>query len=302
MRFGITPLGVESITSVFNDEKGMNCFLDFKFSDIVRAAAERGYKHCEITLDIFQILPIKIDEEEQKEFLALKEEFDLTYSAHFPIWSIELAAPNKFIREASIASVIDSFNIIKFLEPDIEVFVLHPSGPFAHEITSLDVDPKYKSFILSLFNGFAINSVKEIIRKTKLDKKKIGIENIEYPFEATLEIIKKLRGPQLLIDTAHFLGGFSGDQYSTGEALVKLTDEYLDITNEIHLQDFAEGEGADHAALGKGRGFPHEFLDLIDNRGFEGPVVFELSFEQARESLKFIKKHAPKVKIPTIKD
>ena len=64
MRFGITPINIEAITSVFDKGSGITSFMDFKFSDIVQDAAERGYKHIEITMDIFQILPIPVNDAE----------------------------------------------------------------------------------------------------------------------------------------------------------------------------------------------------------------------------------------------
>ena len=301
MRFGITPLEIENIVNVFKQGKGLESFLNFRFSDIVLDAAERGYKLCEITLDIFQILPVPVNDDEIQRLKDIKKKYNLTYSAHFPIWSIELASPNKFIRNASVDSLVDSYNIFKALEADIEVYVLHPSGPFAAEITSADIEPKYKDFILNLFNGFAIRSVKDIIKKTQIDKSKIAIVNIEYPFEGTLEIIKKLKGPKLLIDTAHFLGGYSGEKHSTPEGLVEIAKNHLDIISEIHLQDFASGLGADHAALGAGKGFPPKFLDIVHEYGFKGPIVFELTFDQAKESLNFIKKNNPDIVVPDIK-
>jgi len=301
MRFGITPLEIENIVNVFKQGKGLDSFLNFRFSDVLLDAAERGYKHCEITLDIFQILPIPVNDDEIQKIKDIKKKYDMTLSAHFPIWSIELASPNKFIRDASVDSLVDSYNTFKGLESDIEVYVIHPSGPFAAEITSADVPKQYKAFILNLFNGFAIKSIKNIIKKTKIDKSKLAIENIEYPFEGTLDIIKKLRGPKLLIDTAHFLGGYSGEKYSTPEGLIEATEKNLDIISEIHLQDFASGLGADHAALGAGKGFPPKFLNVIHEYGFKGPIVFELTFEQAKESLEFIKKNNPNIEIPNIK-
>ena len=301
MRFGITPLEIDNIVNILKQGKGIEGFLNFRFSDIVLNAAERGYKHCEITLDIFQILPIKVTDDEIQKLKDIKKKYDMTFSAHFPIWSIELASPNRFIRDASVDSLVDAYNMFKSFESDIEVYVLHPSGPFSAEITSADIEPKYKEFIINLFNGFAIRSIKDIIKKSKIDKSKIAIENIEYPFEGTLEIIKKLKGPKLLIDTAHFLGGYSGKEYSTAEALVQVAEKYLDITSEIHLQDFASGLGADHAALGAGKGFPPKFLKVVKEYGFEGPLVFELTFNQAKESLDFIRKNNPDIEIPNIK-
>ena len=150
MRFGITPLEVENITRVFDKEKGLDSFLNFHISDIILEAIERGYEHCEITLDLFQVLPIQVNIEEIDRLKNLKKEYDITYSAHFPIWSIELASPNKIIRAASIQSSIESFNIFKELEPDIDVFVIHPVGALIAELMKIDMKANYKQFILDI--------------------------------------------------------------------------------------------------------------------------------------------------------
>ncbi len=301
MRFGITPINMENIANMFNKEKGIKSFLDFRFSDVALQAAERGYKHCEITLDIFQILPIPFDDEEIQKLKKIKKDYGMTYSAHFPFMSLELCSPNKYIRDASAQAVIDSYALVKPLLDDIEVFVLHPTGSLGAGITKAEIEPKYFDILVNLLTGFSIKAIKKIVKETKIDTTKIAIENIEFPFEATLEMIKKIKGSKLLIDTAHFLGGYSGKIHSTGEALVEVAEKYLDITSEIHLQDFSAGMGADHAALGTGIGFPPKFLKVIHEYGFEGPVVFELTHEQAKESLEFIKKNAPEIKLPDIK-
>jgi len=295
MRFGITPIRVESITDVFDQGKGLAGFLNFRYSDMVIDAVERGYEHIEITMDLFQVLPIPVDDAEITRLKNIKKEYDITYSAHFPIWSIELSSPNKFIREASVQSLVSAFNTFKFLESDIDVYIIHPTGALTAELMNLDVPEKYKNVLISLFANFAIQGIKSLIKATKIDISKIAIENIEFPFEGTLDIIKKLKGSKLCIDTAHFLGGYSGNV-----DLVDIAEKYLDITSEIHLQDFNAGGGADHAALGTGK-FPFEFLKIVQEFDFKGPINFELTFAQAKQSLGFIKKHLPEIKLPTIK-
>ena len=294
MRFGITPIEVENITRVFEEKKGLDSFLNFRISDIILEAIERGYEHCEITLDLFQVLPIQVNHEEIDRLKSLKKEYDITYSAHFPIWSIELASPNKIIRTASIQSSIEAFNLFKPLEPDIEVFVLHPTGAFIAELMKMDIKPRYKQIILDLIVTYSTNSIKEIIKKTKINPSKIAIENVEFPFERTLEIVNKIKNVKLCIDTAHFLGGFSGDY-----DIVEIAKNHLDITSEIHLQDYSAIVGADHGPLGPN--FPVEFLKIINKRNFEGPIVFELTFEQAFESIEFIKTNLSEIHVPKIK-
>ena len=297
MRFGISPLSLELVIDKDLKEKGLAGLAQFKLSDLIEGVAKAGYKHCEITLDIFQLFPIQLTEKEIERLINIKHQYGITYSAHFPFISIELASPNKFIREASVQSLIDSYRTFKFLEPDIEVFVLHPSGAFAAELMRMDIEPRYKEFVANLFVTFAVSSIKKLVKETRMDKSKIAIENIQFPFQKTLDIIKKLRGPKLCIDTAHVLGGYSGDV-----DLVEITEKNLDITSEIHLQDFNDGEGADHAALGKGKNFPVKFLKTIHEYDFKGPIVFELTFQQAKESLKFIKNHVPEINVPVIKN
>ena len=294
MRFGITPAEVENITRVFEKEKGLDSFLNFHISDIILEAIERGYEHCEITLDLFQVLPIQVNIEEIERLKSLKRQYDVTYSAHFPIWSIELATPNKFIRAASIQSSIDSFNMFKMLEPDIDVFIIHPTGALIAELMKMKINPKYKEVILDLIVTYSTNSIIEIIKKTRINRSKIAIENVEFPFEKTLEIINKIKNVKLCIDTAHFLGKYSGDH-----DIIEIAKTHLDITSEIHLQDYAAIEGTDHAPLGTN--FPLEFLKIINKRNFEGPIVFELTFEQAHESIEFIKNNLPEINVPKIK-
>jgi sugar phosphate isomerase/epimerase len=290
MRFGITSLEGESIKKIFDVNKGINSISDLHFSDIILDVIHNGFRHCEITLDLFQVLPIKIDEEEQKRIKSFIKDYDITYSAHFPIWSVELSSPNKFIREGSIQTYIDSFKQFRFLEPDIEVFIVHPTGAFTAGFSNLGLDPKATKFVLELLKNYAITSIKKILRLTKVQASKIAIENIEFPFDKTIEMIKTLK-TTLCIDTAHALGGFSGNI-----DLIEVTKSYLDIASEIHLQDYSDNVSPpDHAALGKGKNFPIEFLNLIHDYGFEGPVVFELGINQALESMEYIKEKTPQL-------
>ncbi|MBD3342498.1 MAG: TIM barrel protein [Candidatus Lokiarchaeota archaeon] len=296
MRFGITPLEAENLGVIFKNGKGLEGLTEFRFSDVIKEVIDIGFEHCEITLDLFQVLPIRVDEEEKERILKLKKEHDITFSAHFPIWSVELSSPNKFVREASVQSYIDSYKIFKFLEPHIEVFVLHPTGSLTADILGFDIEPRYKKVIVSLFTNYAIQSIKKLLKATKIDKKKIAIENIEFPFEYTIKIIEKIRGTKLCLDTAHLLGGFSGDL-----DLMETFDKYADICSEIHLQDYNDFYSPpDHVALGRGNDFPPKFLKSMNDYDFDGPVVFELGYNQAFESLDYIKKNAPGVNIPKI--
>ena len=297
MRFGISPLSLGLIIDKVLKEKGINGLSQFRLSELVEGVAKAGYNHCEISLDFFQIFPIPITNEEIERLKNLKQDYDLSYSAHLPFISIELASPNKFIREASIRSIIDAYNSFIQLKDDIDVYVLHPTGEFMADAMKFITDPGIYPIAIKLFTETAIKSIKEIIDKSGIDRNKIAIENVEFPLDAIIKMVKKLN-TKLCIDTAHVLAGFSGKC-----DLLEIAEKYFDITGEIHLQDYDdESLLSDHCALGTGKNFPPEFLNLIHQKDFKGPIVFELSREDIMTSIEYIKKKAPLIEIPNIKN
>ena len=292
MKFGVSPLSLEFMTNRVIKEKGIEGLSNFHLSEVVEEIAKKGFKHCEITTDVFQILPIQITDEDIEDLKKIKRKYNISYSAHFPILSIELASPNKFIRDASIRSTVDAYESFIQLENDIEIYILHPTGEFIKDAMSFIRDPKITPIVTNIFTENAIQSIEEIIKKTGINRNKIAIENIKYPFQETIKIVKKLK-TKLCIDTAHLLGGFSGNY-----DLLEITEKYLDITGEIHLQDYvADNLYADHGALGKGKKFPPEFLNLIYQMDFKGPIVFELPKKEIIDSIKYIKHHAPQIDV-----
>ena len=295
MRFGISPLSLEFVIDKVLKEQGIEGFAQFKLSKFIEGIAKAGYKHCEISFDVLQIFPIQISDEEIEKIKNLKQQYDITYSAHFPFISVELASPNKFIREGSINSVVDSYLAFEELKNDIDVYVLHATGEFIADAVEFIKDPNIFPVAANLFADLSKQSVKEIIKKTGIDKNKLAIENIEFPFDRTVKMAEEL-GVRLCIDTAHILGGLSGEF-----DLMEISEKNLDRAIEIHLQDYnAKGE-IDHGALGTGKNFPPEFLSLLHQRSFTGPVVFELPWSEALKSIEYIKKFVPQIKVPEIK-
>ena len=278
-------------------KKGLEGISEFQFSDLVRSAAQSGYQHFEIQLDLFQVFPITMDIQQIRILQDLKNEYGITYSAHFPFLSLDLGGPNEFIRDGSVNAIVHAFNSIEELYDDVDVFVLHPTGETVAEVMKFIEIPQIKIITAELFSNYAIESIERFIEETDIDRNKIAIENIGFPFDATIKIIKTL-GTKLCIDTAHFLGGFSGNY-----DLLEVTEKYLNITAEIHLQDYNdESLFSDHSALGTGKNFPPDFLNLIHRRQFEGPIVFELTKDETIESIEYIRKNAPQIDLQEIKD
>lgn len=297
MRFGISPMTYDLLIDGILAKKGLDGISEFQFSDLVKSAAVSDYQHFEIALDLFQVFPITLGNNQIERLKEIKDEYNITYSAHLPFLSIDLGGPNKFIREGSVNALKDAYNSILELEDDIDVFVLHPTGETVADIIEFIEIPQIKEITTELFSGYAIQSIESFIEETNIKRSKIAIENIVFPFEATIKIIKKLK-TKLCLDTAHFLGGFSGNH-----DLLEITEKYLDITAEIHLQDYNdESLFSDHSALGTGKNFPPEFLNIIHQKNFDGPVVFELTKDETIKSIDYIRKNAPQIKIQDIKD
>jgi len=297
MRFGISPMTYDLLIDGILAKKGVEGISGFQFSDLIKRAAESGYQHFEIALDLFQVFPIPMNNHQIRILKDIKNEYDITYSAHLPFLSLDLGGPNEFIREGSVNAMIHAYNSIVELEDDIDVFVLHPTGETVASVIKFIENPQIQEITAELFSANAIQSIERFIEETSINRSKIAIENIEFPFEATMKIINKL-GTKLCIDTAHFLGDFSGNH-----DLLEITKKHLDITAEIHLQDFDDVNlFSDHSALGTGKNFPPEFLNIIHQKKFDGPVVFELTKDETIKSIKYIRKNAPQIKIPNIKD
>lgn len=280
MKFGITPINVDIIDDSFD-------FQNFKFPLLVEKAIDAGYEHVEISMDLEYVLPGSISRRVIKELLKIKDEKGITYSIHLPIWSIELASPNAIIRDASCKCMIESMKRTAPLDP--VAYVLHLTGSLAAEVSKIDLAPNLKDVVVGLINRFVSNSVEKILKNTDVPPEKIAVENVEFPFDATRKIIDKYN-LSICFDTGHQLVGFSGS-----DTVHEFLEKHVDKIIEYHLNDgkiMQNGRPNDHIALGDGS-FPMDVLGIIKKRGFDGPMVFELTFASARKSLQRIKQHYP---------
>lgn len=270
---------------------GLESLSEFKVSDLVEQAADLGFRHFEIGLDLYQIFPISFNSEEIQTLRKIKMNHNITYSAHLPFLSLDLATPNKFIREGSVQSMVDAYNSVKEMEQDIDYFVLHPAGETTADILKYMGDSSLSSLVVPQFSAAALQSINHFILESGIARNKLAIENVEFPLNATLGLIRDL-GAKMCLDTAHLLGGLSGDF-----DLLKTLDSCYDLIGEIHLQDYSNlNPMGDHAALGTGKNFPPEFLQQLLDRNFQGPIVFELPLGDIQVSCEYIEKNVPNLR------
>ena len=279
MKFGITPISFD-ILKEFD-------LRDLKFPLLVERAIHAGYDHIEISMDMHYVLPGALSKRIIKKLLKIKEETGITYSVHLPIWSVELASPNAVIRDASIQCAVDSIKRTELLDP--LAYVIHLTGALAAEFSKVNLEPKIKTPIINLMNGFSSISIEKILNSTKIAPELIAVENVEYPFSTTRKLVDKYN-LSICLDFGHQICGYSGT-----ETVYELWETHKDKVIELHMNDgkvMANGRPNDHIAIGDGS-FPMDLIGLIKKSDFRGPTVFELGFADAQKSLQRIKQQYP---------
>jgi sugar phosphate isomerase/epimerase len=179
-----------------------------------------------------------------------------------------------------------------------EVYVVHNAGWIGAEFSEFDIGGDDQPMISLIMGNLAEQSIRELIQRTKIPSRKFALESIEFPFEITWSIAERL-DTSVCLDTGHVLSGQSGSP-----DVLDFIDRYYSRLVEIHLHDGSlkrvEGKRFpyyDHKTLGKGDLPIVEFLTTLKNRGFDGPIIFELNRADALESLKVIRKLLPDLAI-----
>jgi len=293
MRFGIQPLDFKPIVDQILVD-GAPDFSKARIEDLIRAAFGLGnISAIEITMDIERMVPGSLARASIERLIRLKEEIGHAYTAHLPFYSLELASFNEHIRKASVETVVRSIELAEPLEP--EAYVLHATGSMCAEFSRLSLPKAMVALICSYMAIFAAQSLEEILTRTKIDPRKIALENVEFPFEVTRELVEQYN-TSICFDTGHLLSRQSGT-----ESVVEFYRRHRDRIAEIHLHDgsYEERDGViirnDHLPLGRGTMPVRDFLRGLLKSRFNGPIVFELEIPEAKESLEYIRRVVPEV-------
>lgn len=284
LRIGATALSFEGVMEGLRIG-GKDSAISFDYMSLVKRIIENGFKHVELTLDIYYVFPSSFSKENVETWKSMRDE-GITFSAHLPLLSLELDTPIEDIRKASVNSVVKTIEVLEDLRP--LTYVLHVAGPLAAEVNRMEIAEIYKQLFFEALSKNASKSIEEVVSSISdmgMDPRRIALESIEFPFSKTLEIAKNF-DTSICIDTGHILAGYSG-KISVEEAL-EFSSERL---AEIHLHDaYRRKEGGriiikDHLPLGAGDMNIKSFLKTLKRIGFTGPIVFELGLKDAKASL-----------------
>jgi sugar phosphate isomerase/epimerase len=288
VRVGVTVLSFDAVMREVTRGGALELSA-FDYSRFARRAVERGFDHLELTLDMRYVLPGSFDRDSVKALKAIGEEHNVTFSAHLPLWSVEPASHICGIRQASVNALVEPVRDLEELRPD--PYVLHATGSLAAEFHRLQIEPSYKRLITGIFLENARDSVGQLVEQMAdigIASRRIALESVEFPFLETLRLAEEFE-TSVCIDTGHILAGYPGD-VDLGKALRASRGRVA----EIHLHDaYRRVSGdcvkvRDHLPLGTGDLDVEGLLNLLDEIGFDGPIVFELSLEDASRSLKLL--------------
>jgi len=298
MNFGITSIDLEhliELTKLASEVSLLEIMSLLNFKNLVKRAYDNGFRVIELTLDMAYVIPNSLTEDVAEELKEIKKKLNLIYTAHLPLWSIEPASPVPHIRDASVKSLAEIINIAEIFSP--EVYVIHATGALASELSRIEGPPALKNIVNEMFYSNALKSVENLLEATGINSRRLAIENVEFEFKYTRKIVDEL-DTSICFDTGHLLAGYSGN-YDVMEFL----EWNYDKIAEIHLHDGYKikkngyVEIKDHIPLGEGKLPVCEFLTYLDKHNFKGPIIFELQLSWAKQSLDYIKKRCPNIKI-----
>ncbi len=247
--------------------------------------ASYGFKLIELNTDLNIFFPHSFGVPTLKRLLELKESLGLSYTVHLPLWSLEPSSPFEEVRRASVDVMVDAALRFAPLEP--EVYVFHATGPLATEFfISSSIPDQARPLLMFMFQRNAARSIEEILKRTGLPSRSLAIETIQFPLDLTLGLAEEF-DLSVCFDTGHVFSRQPGP-VDFGEALAKC----LPRLKEVHLHDawFRPEPGgpprwADHLPLGEGEVPVEEFFATLKEKGFSGPIIFELTIPEALKSL-----------------
>ncbi|MBK5114019.1 MAG: sugar phosphate isomerase/epimerase [Candidatus Heimdallarchaeota archaeon] len=282
--FGNRPFDFTDFFSLIMD--GKIDLSNLNYLDVMKNSVEAGFKHIEITGDLPYVLPGLLTPEEIERLVEFKKKEKITYSIHLPLWGQEPAAFSEHIRDGSVRTFVECIELTKPLDPIC--WVMHPTGALTVEFLNMNLPDFTKGLIVSQFCSYAEDSIRKLIEYADIAPEKIAVENIEFPFESMEPIIDEL-GLSICFDTGHLLAGFSGEI-----SVMDFIEKYIDRLAELHLHDGAKPR-IDHKSLGKHDLPVRELLLELQKKNFKGPLVYELTLQDALDSMNYIKKHIPEV-------
>lgn len=293
MRFGIEMLQPSLLMEMAMPALAQQSAAQFAWPSIDAAAlveriADLGFTLIELNTDLNVFFPDSFGLPTLRRLGELKESRGVSYTVHLPLWSVEPSTPVSWVRDGSLEALVDAVLRLAPLEP--EAYVLHATGALAAEFYTMATIPESaRPLVLAMFNRHAKECVEKLLRRTKLPSRAIAVETIEFPLDLTLALAEEL-DLSICFDTGHVLARFPGPvdfEEALRRSLPRLAEVHL---HDAYYRPQADGtfHRADHLPLSQGDLPLSSFLDALRQAGFAGPVIFELTIQEAMQSLEIL--------------
>jgi len=288
MRFGIMAMQIGALIPPAEALKDPMAFImGFDHTGLIRQIHSQGFNLIELGGDLILFFPQSYTPAAIEKLAALKNELGISFTMHLPLWSVEPSTLLQPVRQGSVRALVEAVQATLPLE--IEQYVLHATGALAAEFYQMRLPENGKALILRQFQANAKQSIKSLLAETGLPSRKLAVETIEFPFELMLGVAEEM-DTSICLDTGHVLAGFSGPIQ-----LFDALEAILPRLGEIHLHDAPWqgperkiGYGKDHQTLGTGDLDTARLINRLTEAQWNGPIIFELTVEQAQKSLQVI--------------
>jgi sugar phosphate isomerase/epimerase len=200
------------------------------------------------------------------ELSRLAKEFDLNYNVHLPTDTSISSLDHREQRHA-VENMIRVMDLVAPLSPS--ALILHVPYP----------EESFEAYNVKKWQNRVYNNLDKL-SAAALQKDKLAIENLDYPFELLEDIILEL-DLKICLDLGHLMV-YDYD-------IIKVFNKYSFKTSIIHLHGVEKGQ--DHKTLDL---LPKKLIEpvLWILKRFTGVVSLEIfSFENLKSSLKFLEKH-----------
>ncbi|MFX0124681.1 MAG: cobamide remodeling phosphodiesterase CbiR [Candidatus Hodarchaeota archaeon] len=282
--FGVRPFEFQDFVGMI--ETGKLNISSVNYVDVVKASLQDKFRHFEVTGDLAYVLPGLLSSDVINQLTEVKIQNNYSCSVHLPLWSIELASTNNYIKNASIKCLVDAIELTRKLDPIC--WVIHGTGALISEFTNINLPSFAKSFMTRMFASTAQESLEQIIDQANISPRKLAVENVEFPFREMEECIETL-DLSVCFDTGHLLAGYSGE-WDGG--IIEFFETYHDRIIELHLHDGTKPR-IDHKPLGECDLPVQVLLEKLLEVNFTGPIVFELNLDEVEDSMIYIGKNIP---------
>jgi len=272
MELGISSLGYIIDYGLNSDDKNITNMFFQSTEECLNFAEENSINIVEIVVDPQNIFT----DTRRQGFIDLLNSYSMKKQIHGPFIDVNLCSHNDLISKASTEAYIETAKLCR--EFNVDLMTVHPG---------------LANFLLESIRDYnriqlarAINVLLDFTNKLNLT---ICLENMPKNTHIMLdqdnieEILTSIARTDLFLtyDTSHF--------YTNNGDVNLLWERYHKIIRNVHLVENFTTDSDTHPNLGSGKVNFKEILDIINNFGYKGALVIELSSNKnLQESIDYI--------------